>query len=514
MAETSCTPCEINELQAWKCMMDSMVRFIQASTKLMGAFNDKPYEDRICHKDCKSYNPNKIPKCKKCTSIDFTDERDKKISEYCHEKCAICIPKQSSKCKCPIPLLSKLLNETEKSEPSFQPREVNEDQIPDQYTEMSLSAKIPTGQTTEDTFGFEILQDTEQFSETAAPIASELPLDDTTESKAIYVDQAAYATKENLQSQWENETKKVGKREVAKRETFEVNDSCICDDLRKKEEEEKLTEDATKCKCGYDVKEICSCPLSSVEKLELTEKMATKLQVAQDEIDELKKELYQLQFTELTKHNKSAALYKEIMKGSALDSSFGRPGTAHSTLRDQSRTLQKPSSSVKRLPSDKTQTAALSYQQLFTGKNAPVLTSSLLDKDTSHSATANWQKSRTLPQKSQIRCSERESACFRRKQQNQPCSMNKLSNYQQSDYRANQQYSEPLKYCTDQYSYEQQSIICPAISGKQQTQPPRSYQAQQSYINYNYEYSDDDSCNDDYNCGYDDCDKYRSTVLF
>ncbi|CAG9833200.1 unnamed protein product [Diabrotica balteata] len=126
-----------------------------------------------------------------------------------------------------------------------------------------------------------------------------------------------------------------------------MNDSCICDELRKTEEEEKLTEDAKKCKCGPDIKEICSCPLSSVEKLELAEKMATKLQVAQDEIDELKKELYQLQFTELTKHNKSAAIYKEIMKGSALDSSFGRPGTAHSTLKDQSRTLYKPNSSVK-----------------------------------------------------------------------------------------------------------------------------------------------------------------------
>ncbi|XP_050511975.1 uncharacterized protein LOC114345343 isoform X2 [Diabrotica virgifera virgifera] len=394
MAETSCTPCEINELQAWKCMMDSMVRFIQASTKLMGAFNDKPYEDRTCHKDCKSYNPNKIPKCKKCLSTDFTDEREN-ITDNCHEKCAICIPKQSSKCKCPAPLLSKGTTDTERSEPSFLPKEVGEDQTPDEHIEMSANATIPTEQTREDTIYGDIQQDTEQFTETVTSVANELLLDDTTESKAVYVDQSAYATEENLKPQWETKNKKDGKRGMTKRQAFE---------------------DATKCKCGYDIKEICSCPLSSAEKLELTQKMATKLQVAQDEIDELKKELYELQFTERNKDSKSAALYKEIMKGSALDQSFGRPGTAHITLRDQSRTLQRPTSGLKRLPIDKTQIADSTYQHIFPAQH--------------------------------------------------------------------------------------------------QTQLPITYQAQQSYINYNYELLDDDSCNDEYNCSYDDCDKYRTTVLF
>uniref|UniRef100_A0A6P7GUU8 Uncharacterized protein LOC114341039 n=1 Tax=Diabrotica virgifera virgifera TaxID=50390 RepID=A0A6P7GUU8_DIAVI len=96
-----------------------------------------------------------------------------------------------------------------------------EDQTPDEHIEMSANATIPTEQTREDTIYGDIQQDTEQFTETVTSVANELLLDDTTESKAVYVDQSAYATEENLKPQWETKNKKDGKRGMTKRQAFE-----------------------------------------------------------------------------------------------------------------------------------------------------------------------------------------------------------------------------------------------------------------------------------------------------
>ncbi|XP_057665277.1 involucrin-like isoform X2 [Diorhabda carinulata] len=579
MTNEICKPCEVDELQAWKCMMDSMVKFIQASTKLMNTFNEKsnpqiedstidckapcklqfslPKEDsttssdckapcnsqgntskedkleegRSCHKDCKAYNPQKNPKCEKC---DEKANEEEKESKLCHPECKLCLPSRAPICKkCPTgsdqslkeskngSKSGEIVNrESQTEEKCPCPTDIKPKKCctcPKEENQTEETQTIDGSQSEEKGKEEEINPEEDQNPPKTEEVDEEKVED--ADSPPEKVDEEVQKEEEQKEEEQKDEEQKEEEQKEGGEKKQPLVDcscqysdseikpviSCNCEQLRKEEEERKQKE------------VICSCPLSSEEKLSITNRMQEKLEIAQQEINQLRKEIEQLQFAELTKHTNSARLYKEIMKESVLDNSFNTSAAQRSKSsrrevlcpilrnkfsapqqqtfnRDRSFNMQDPANrQVPGSPFGQT-------SRLDRTKFQPLKSSSLAGNDLLN-GTQSDPAGRQVSSPN-ARCNNSDQICVRRsKQQRRSQTFNKTATYQTSTKSSTPDYSryqQPMDTTMKSlYSYygsqggleEEQYCDCKPRAGPQQG---CGCNTQNNYINDNYN-SDDES---------------------
>nr|XP_023012240.1 uncharacterized protein LOC111502384 [Leptinotarsa decemlineata] len=258
---------EPNELEAWKLMMDSMIKFIHASTKLMNTFNIKA-SNSVLPNDCEV-------ECIPCAS--------KTVQKQKKKVCAAAASQPQA-------------NETQKGDATLANATNPEEDNQHDATPGADETLNQTGNDLEETQPGEVAADDTQ---------NEVTMNETN----------------NLQNNTEahpNEDVEI---------VVEKKDVCVCKEIREIKETAKkagiVTECKAKCSCSGKKTEVpnpelCACPVTSKEAADLAESMAQKLAIAQNEIDGLKGELEKLQFMESTRKSNTAALYKQIMKDTLI----------------------------------------------------------------------------------------------------------------------------------------------------------------------------------------------------
>ncbi|KAG5899995.1 hypothetical protein JTB14_009083 [Gonioctena quinquepunctata] len=280
---------ECNELEAWKLMMDSMVKFINASTKLMNTFNIKASNanfPNVPEIECLPCGPKSGQEPKKFICAAVASQMKAKASK---------IPSQGT----------ENVKETPQEKISANENKFLEEEIP------------KAGAEYDETGDMEAVEDDEPPPADDKPP----PADDTTivdlesTTKSTEIDEPPKKSKDETVP------------DICNCKEVKVEDTCNCKEVKPvKATTEKAAECEGKCSCsGKKSKlELCACPVTSKETLQLTTSMAEKLVKAQTEIDSLKQELEKIQFMEYARKSNTAALYQQIMKDPEVNQALPR----------------------------------------------------------------------------------------------------------------------------------------------------------------------------------------------